>query len=52
MAPQLFGTCDVQDIASVVVMELLEDGWMTLFDYRENQHRNGIPEAARRCLLK
>ena len=52
MAPQLFGTCDVQGIASVVVMELLEDGWMTLFDYRENQHRNGIPEAAKGRLFK
>jgi len=52
MAPLLFGTCDVQGIASVVVMELLGDGWVTLFDYRENQHRNGIPEDARRRLLK
>ena len=52
MAPQLFGTCDEQGIASVVVMELLEDGWMMLFDYCENRYRNGIPEDARRRLLK
>jgi len=52
MAPRLYGTHDVQGIASVVIMELLEDGWMMLFDYCENQHRNGIPEDARNSLLK
>jgi len=43
---------DVQGIAAVVVMELLEDGWTTLFDYRENRHRNGIPEGPKTRLLK
>ena len=33
-------------------MELLEDGWTTLFDYRENRHRNGIPEGPKTRLLK
>ena len=49
MAPQLYGTSDLEDLASVVVMELLEGGWTTLFDYR---HRNGVPEGPRRLLLK
>jgi hypothetical protein len=40
MAPQLYGTSDLRGLASVVVMELLKDGWTTLFDYRENM----IPE--------
>jgi hypothetical protein len=52
MAPQLYGTSDVQGFATVVVMGLLEAGWMTLFDYCENLHRNGIPEDARRRLLE
>jgi hypothetical protein len=52
MAPRLYGTSDVQGVASVVVMGLLEDGWMTLFDYRENRHRNGIPDDARRRLVE
>ncbi|PVF94210.1 hypothetical protein CPB86DRAFT_669483, partial [Serendipita vermifera] len=52
MAPQLYGTSDVQDITRVVVMELLEDGWMTLFDYPENWRRNGISEDHRNCLLE
>ena len=52
MAPQLYGTSDVQGPASVVIMELLEGGWMTLFDYRENRYRNGIPSGAKELLLK
>ena len=52
MAPQLLGCSDVQGIATVVVMELLEGGWTTLFDYRENRHRNGIPEGPKTRLLK
>ena len=52
MAPQLWGTSDVRGIASVVVMELLEAGWTTLFDYCENRHRNGIPEGPKTRLLK
>ena len=52
MAPQLLGYSDVQGIATVVVMELLEDGWTTLFDYRENKHRNGITEGPKTRLLK
>jgi tRNA A-37 threonylcarbamoyl transferase component Bud32 len=51
MAPQLYGTSSIQEIASVIVMGLLEDGWVTLFHYRENVHRNGIPEPGRRTLL-
>ena len=38
MAPQLYGTSDIQGLATVVIMELLQDGWMTLFDYRNNKH--------------
>jgi hypothetical protein len=52
MAPQLYGTSDIQDIASVVVMGLLGDGWMTLFNYRNNRHRDGIPEDRRGRLLQ
>jgi Phosphotransferase enzyme family len=52
MAPRLYGTSDIQDIASVVVMGLLGDGWMTLFDYRNNRHRNGIPGDRRGRLLQ
>lgn len=51
MAPQLHGTSSVQDCASLVVMQLLEDGWMTLFDYRRNFYRQGIPEPHRNKLL-
>jgi hypothetical protein len=52
MAPQLYGTSDVHGIASVVVMQLLEDGWITLFDYRRNRNRDGIKEDRRNRLLK
>jgi hypothetical protein len=52
MAPQLYGTSSVQDCASLVVMQLLEDGWMTLFHYRYNVFRQGIPEPHRSKLLK
>jgi hypothetical protein len=52
MAPWLYGTSDVQDIASVIVMQLLEDGWITLFDYRNNWNRNGIQEDRKIRLLK
>jgi hypothetical protein len=53
MAPQLYGTSNLEDLGSVVVMELLKDGWMTLFDYRENRYRNSvIPEGPRRLLLQ
>ncbi|CAG8692906.1 4756_t:CDS:2, partial [Acaulospora colombiana] len=51
MAPQLYGTSDVHGIASVVVMQLLDD-WITLFDYRENWRRDGIEEEPRTRLLK
>lgn len=34
MAPQLYETFNLQDLASVF-MELLEDGWTTVFDYVE-----------------
>jgi len=33
-------------------MELLEDGWTTLSNYRENVHRDGIPEPRKSHLLK
>jgi len=33
-------------------MELLEDGWTTLFDYCRNRYRNGIPEGPKTRLLK
>jgi len=52
MAPRLYGTSSVQDCASVVVMGLLEGGWMTLFDYRHNFCREGIPEPNRSKLLE
>ena len=52
MAPQLYGTSDLQGLASVVIMELLEGGWMTLFDYRKNRYRSGISSGAKECLLK
>ena len=53
MAPRFYGTSDLHDLASVVVMELLEDGWVTLFHYRRNMHRNTvIPEGPRERLLK
>ena len=53
MAPQLYGTSDLHGLASVVVMELLKDDWMTLFYYRQNVHRStGIPEGPRERLLK
>ena len=52
MAPQLYGTSDLQDLASVVVMELLKDGWTTLFHYRKNMYRSGIPEGSRSRLLQ
>ncbi|PVF96185.1 hypothetical protein CPB86DRAFT_816556 [Serendipita vermifera] len=52
MAPRLYGTGDVQGIASVVVMQLLEDGWITLFDYRKNWHPDGIQEDRRSRLLE
>ena len=52
MAPQLRGTSSVQDCAILVVMQLLEDGWMTLFHYRRNVYRQGIPEPHRSKLLE
>ena len=52
MAPQLYGTSELQDLASVVVMELLKDGWTTHFHYRENTRRSGIPEGSRSRLLQ
>ena len=52
MAPQLYGTSDVQGPATVVIMELLKGGWMTLFDYRNNKYRSGIPGGSKERLLK
>ena len=53
MAPRLYGTSDLHDLASVVVMEFLKDGWVTLFYYRTNMHGNaGIPEGPRERLVK
>jgi len=52
MAPQLYGTSSAEDCASVVVMELLGDGWVTLFHYRENDFRQGIQEPFKGKLLK
>jgi Lipopolysaccharide kinase (Kdo/WaaP) family len=51
MAPQLYGTSDIQGIASVVAMEYLREGWMMLFDYHANDPM-GIPEDTRGHLLK
>ena len=53
MAPWLHGMSDVQGSASVVVMELLQGGWITLFDYRNNKYRGGvIPSRSKERLLK
>ena len=52
MAPRLYGTSEVQGSATVVIMEFLEGGWVTLFDYRENWYRNGIPSGSKERLLK
>ncbi|PVF92684.1 hypothetical protein CPB86DRAFT_769081 [Serendipita vermifera] len=52
MARRFYGTSDVQGIASIIVMELLEDGWMALFDYRMNWRRGGIREDRRTRLLQ
>ena len=53
MAPRLYGMSDVQGSASVVVMELLQGGWITLFDYRNNKYRGGvIPSRSKERLLK
>jgi hypothetical protein len=52
MAPQLYGTPSVQDCVSLVVMQLLGDGWMTLFHYRYNVFHQGIPEPHRTKLLE
>jgi hypothetical protein len=52
MAPQLYGTSGIHGVAGMVVMGLLGDGWMTLFDYRNNRHRDGIPEDRRGRLLQ
>ena len=52
MAPLLYGTSDVKGPASVVIMELLEGGWTTLFDYRNNRFRSGIPSGPKARLLK
>jgi hypothetical protein len=49
MAPRLYGTSDVLDIASVVVMQLLEDGWITLFNYNKRWRRD---ESCRERLFK
>ena len=35
IAPQLYGTSDLHDLASMAVMELLKDDWTTLFHYRK-----------------
>ena len=51
MAPQLYGTSDVQGSATVVIMELLEGSWVTLFDYRNNRYPNGIPSDPKGRLL-
>ena len=52
MAPQLYGTSDVQGLASVVIMEPLEGGWVTLFDYLYHWRRSGIYSGSRDRLLK
>lgn len=53
MAPQLYGTSYLHDLASVVVMELLKDDWTTLFHYRNNVHRGtDVPKNRRERLLK
>ena len=51
MAPQFYETSKLHDLARIVVMELLEDGWMTLFDYRTKKVPRGIPSGPRRRLL-
>ena len=53
MAPRLYRTSHLEDVASVVVMQLLEADWIMLFDCRENLYReSGIPEARRTPLLQ
>jgi len=53
MAPQLYRISHLEDIASVVVMQLLEADWITLFDYRENLYGGGsTPEGRRTPLLQ
>ena len=51
MAPQLYGTSSVEHIASVVVMELLEGGWATLFNYCENTLHGRKMQAASKAKL-
>ena len=51
MAPKLYATSNLHDLVSVVVMELLVDGWTTLYNYRQNVHSRGIPEESRTRLL-
>ena len=51
MAPQFYGTSKLYDLARIIVMELLEDGWMTLLDYRTKKVPRGIPSGPRRRLL-
>ena len=51
MAPRLYATSNLHDLVSVVVMELLKDGWTTLYNYRENTYPDGIPEESRTRLL-
>ena len=50
MAPQFYETSKLHDLTRIVVMELLADGWMTLFDYRTKVPR-GIPSGPRTRLL-
>jgi serine/threonine protein kinase len=52
MAPRLYGTSDLHGIASVIIMEFMKDGWITLFDYRNNHFPNGIQGDHKARLLK
>jgi len=50
---QLFGISHLEDFAIEVVMELLKDGRMTLFDYCENRYwDSGIPDGPRSLHLQ
>jgi serine/threonine protein kinase len=52
MAPRLYGTSHVHDIAGVIIMEFMENGWITLFHYRNHRFPDGIPEDRKSRLLK
>jgi thiamine kinase-like enzyme len=52
MAPRLYGTSDVHGIAHVVIMEFMENGWITLFHYRNHRFPDGIPEDRKSRILR